>query len=227
MKSKITFLFIFAIAIASCKKTTNVDVSINNSGKLSYKLLDDAGKGLPNVKVQLYDNINVYYNTPVLLETRTTDQNGIIDFGELNPSTYQLVPDSPQVNKVKYHFSEYVQVTAGSTKQKDTKVSDYSGTLNIIARSYYPGNTPLRNLGVLLVPYSKYNYSNNLSSNISNADFKGVTDNNGLISFKIPSTTSYSILLYNTSTNAYINAFSSFTVEKDANYNLPVVWYYN
>lgn len=225
MKSKITFLFIFAIAIASCKKTTNVDVSISNSGKLSYKLLDDAGKGLPNVKVKLYDNPNSYYNIPVLLETRTTDQNGIIDFGELNPATYQLVPDSPQVNNIKYNFNEYVQVTAGSTKQKDTKVSDYSGTLNIIARSYYPENTPLKNLGVILVPYSKYNYSNSLNTNITYAEFKGVTDNNGAVSFKIPSTTGYSILLYNTSTNAYITAFNSFTVEKDANFNLPVVWY--
>jgi len=224
MKSKITFLLILAIFAASCKKTTDVNVTVSTSGKLTYKLVDDGGKGIPNVKVSLFDNINSYYNTSVLLDTRSTDQNGVADFGDLNPSTYLVVPDSPMVNNIKYFFREYVQVITGNTKQRDVKVSDFSATLNLNVKLYSTG-LALKNAGVLLIPSNKFVYSTSIANLSGIAEFKGVTTDNGAATFKVPSTKAYTIVIYNMSTNIVSTTYTYFSLDKGATVNLSMITY--
>ena len=187
----------------SCKKTTNVDVELSTSGKLTYKLTDDAGKGLPNVAVSLFDRQG-YYNSDVLLDKQVTDANGQVDFGDLNPSNYMLVADSAKVNNVSYNVQEWVQVITGSVKEKATKVTDFSGTLTVRVYSNN-NNQPLKNIGILIIPSNKYNYSSPTSSHLKNADFSGLTNDAGLATFKIPSNKDYTVYLYNTVTNAQYN----------------------
>ena len=195
-------LFILLIAVlASCKKTTNVDISLSTSGKLTYKLLDDAGKGMPNVAVSLFDNLNNSSNTTILLDKRLTDEKGIADFGDLNPHNYLVVPDSPMVNNVKYNIPEYIQVLTGVTKNKEVKVSAYSGTFNISVMSYSTG-LPLKNIGILVIPTNKFNYDS-ATSDPNVADYKGVSNDAGLASFKVPSQKEYCVFLYNLTTKAF------------------------
>jgi len=220
MKSKLTFLILLTAAITSCKKTTNVDVTLNTSGKLTYRLLDDSGKGLPNVKLSLYDRQDLYYsNTNVLLDARVTDANGQVDFGDLNPRNYQVISDSAKVNNITYVVQEYVQVTTGSVKNKETKVTDHSGTVTITIKSYN-NNQSLKNIGVMIIPTNRYNYNNNTAANLKIADFTGVTNDLGVASFKIPAVKQYSVYLYNTVTNAsYGTYYNGITVQKDGVFN--------
>lgn len=215
MKSKLTFLILFLAVFASCKKTTNVDVNVSTSGKLTYKLTDDAGKGLPDVKVSLFDRQSIYSNTTILLDTRLTDPNGQVDFGDLNPNNYLLVADSPKVNNVTYMVQEYVQVITGAVKHKESKVTDYSGTFTITVKSYN-NNQPLKYIGVVMIPSIKFNYYATTAAHLKVADFSGATNDAGLITFKIPSNKQYGVYLYNTVTNASYNYNSNVSVGKDA-----------
>ncbi|NQX39237.1 hypothetical protein SAMN05421820_102393 [Pedobacter steynii] len=219
MKSKFTLLILLLAIFASCKKTTNVDVKLSTSGKLSYRLTDDAGKGLPNVKVSLFDRQDNYSNTNILLDTRLTDPNGLADFGDLNPNNYLLVADSPKVNNIAYFIQEYVQVITGAVKQKEVKVTDHSGTFNIVVKSYNNPNQPLKNIGVMMIPSAKFNYSLSTVANLKVADASGLTNADGLVTFKVPSNKQYTIYLYNSVTNAVFNYNGNLLVQKGATYS--------
>ena len=217
MKSKLTFLILLLAVFASCKKTTNVDVHLSTSGKLTYKLNDDGGKGLPNVKISLYDRQDNYYNT-ALIDERLTDANGQVDFGDLNPHTYLIVADSTKVNNVTYFVQEYVQVITGSVKKKEVKVTDFSGTFTIAIKSYN-NNQPLRNIGVLLIPSTKFSSSYSTITNLKIADFSGITDESGLSTFRVPSNKQYVVYTYNIATNASYNSTGIFSVLKGTTYS--------
>lgn len=223
MKSKLTFLILLLAVFASCKKTTNVDVELSTSGKLTYKLTDDAGKGLPNVKVSLFDRLD-YSNNTILLDARLTDPNGQVDFGDLNPSNYLLVADSAKVNNIAYIVQEYVQVITGAVKHKESKVTDFSGTFTITVKSYN-NNQPLKNIGVIMIPSNKFNYSSTTAAHLKVADFSGATNDAGLITFKIPSNKQYSVYFYNTVTNASYNYYTNVSVQKDATVNYAMNLY--
>jgi len=220
MKSKFTLFILLLSVFASCKKTNNVDVTVSTSGKLSYKLLDDSGKGIPNVKVSIFDTPDNYYsNAKILLDTRLTDQNGLADFGDLNPRSYLIVLDSPMVKNIKYNIQEYVQVITGKTKEKEIKVPDYSGTMNFKVTAPYNNNQPQRNIGLLLIPAYKYGYNLTIDAYLRLAEFKGVTNDTGMISFKVPSNKDYYVLAYNITTNQVYGAGSYPPVQKDGTVN--------
>jgi len=224
MKFKATLSILLLAALTSCKKTTNVDLSLSTSGKLTYRLLDDAGKGLPNVKVSLYDNGDLNLNIRVLLDEQRTDQNGQVDFGDLNPQNYFVVPDSPVVNNIQYNVQEYVQVLTGKTKNKEIKVSDFSGTMKFKVYNYAT-NRAQPNAGVVLIPGQKYSYFLTPADFSSVAEFKGLTDANGDISFKVPCDKAYIVIVYNTTTNKTYYNGGSFVVQKNRNYNQTLSFY--
>jgi len=190
------FMLLIAAIFVSCKKTTNVDVSLSNSGTLSYKLTDDVGKGIPNVKLSLYDRFDGHSNYSVIIDQRLTDQNGIVDFGELNPRTYSVGIDSMKVKNVTYTFQEFIQVVSGKSKSRDLKVTDLTGTLKVSIKSSNT-NQPLKNVGVLIIPQAKYNYDGNTAKYLSIADFKGVTNEAGQATFQIPANIETIVYVYN------------------------------
>lgn len=214
MKFKVTLSILLLAALTACKKTTNVDISLSTSGKLTYRLLDDAGKGLPNVKVSLYDNPDYNQVGKILLDQQTTDQNGQVDFGDLNPRTYLVIPDSPMVNKIQYNVQDYIQVLTGKTKNKEVKVSDFSGTIKLKIYNYNL-NRVQANVGVLLIPGQKYYYQQTVPYYINLADFKGTTNANGEISFKVPSDKSYIVYLYEVATNKVYASGGYVNVQRD------------
>ncbi|WP_037498411.1 hypothetical protein [Sphingobacterium deserti] len=223
MKSKLTlFILIFGI-LTACEKTTNVDVVVSTSGKLSYKLVDDSGKGVPDVKVSLYDLLGTYPAYQVLLDQRTTDAAGVVDFGDLNPKTYFLRADSAIVNNVGYMVQQHVQVITGDGKQKETKVTDFSGTLTVTAQSY--NNQRLRNIGVAVVPANRFDYSANTTYFIRVAEFKGLTDAAGTLRLQIPSDKEYVLYFYNSVTNAAYNNYQHVSVQKGQTVNYTTYIY--
>lgn len=226
MKLNFTLLILILAVATSCKKTSNVDLTLSTSGKLTYKMLDDAGKGLPNVKVSLFDYVNDFGTSTILLDTRFTDQNGLVDFGDLNPKTYLVVPDSPMVNNVKYVPKEFIQVVTGKTKDKVLKVSEYSGTYNFTVKNSNNGNFPAKNIGILMIPSNRFSYGSSASPYLNVADFKGTSNDLGQVSFKVPSNKLYTVFLYNTITNNSLGTMNNYMIEKNATVNMPLYVYY-
>ena len=226
MKSKLTLLILFVAVLSSCKKTTNVDVRLSTSGTLTVKLIDDAGKGLPNVKVSLFDDQKDNYNNlnRILLDAQSTDSNGQVDFGDLNPDNYLIVADSVKVNKVNYNIQEYVQVIVGNAKHKEVKVTDYSGTFSMTITPYIT-DKPLKNVGVILVPLDWFSFYASTATQLKHSEFSGVIDQNGFIKFKIPSDKSYGVYVYNTITNSSYNYGNNVSVPKDVTVNLEMTIY--
>lgn len=224
MKLKLAYLMLLSVAFVSCKKTTEVELSLSNSGKLTYKLTDENGKGLSNVKVSLFDHLDSYYaSNSILIDERRTDGNGQVDFGDLNPKSYLIVADSAKANNVNYIVRDYVQVTTGITKNKETKVTDFSGTLVVKVTSYYT-NQPAKNIGVLIIPTSNYEYEQYISKSLATAEFKGVTGDNGIATFKIASGKDYVVCLYNTTTFSILN-WGTTSIQKGVTMNYSVGFY--
>lgn len=215
MKSKLSLLILLLTIFTSCKKTNDIDNTVSVTGKLTYKLLDDAGKGLPNVKIRLRD-----YDQ-LLLDTRITDKNGLVDFGELNTGNYFVFPESPVVNNVEYLIQDYIQLVPGETKNKEVKVSDYSGKFNFVIKAYNHNNMPVENIGLLLIPLSKFVYDP-LSTYFDVADYKGVSNANGLVSFKAASDIDYIAYLYNIKTNISYGRYHNIIVRKNQTVNMPL-----
>ncbi|GAA4206606.1 hypothetical protein GCM10022289_27820 [Pedobacter jeongneungensis] len=231
MKCKIMALLGLFILALSCKKITNVKlVDGVNSGKLSYKLVDDAGKGLAGIKVSLYDaqiSLNTSYPTPnALISTISTDQDGVANFSELLPKNYLVTADTAIVNQLRYRINEFVQVVANTDKKKSTKVSDFSGVLNLTLISTSDYRTPLRNVGVVAYPVNdiKLN-SGNVAEIISSSALKGVTDANGFVSFRLPSNINFDFIVYNLTNRNLGYGYGSYSVAKDIKSNTTLYSY--
>lgn len=221
MKCKIMVLFGLFILALSCKKITNVKlVDGVNSGKLSYKLVDDAGKGLAGIKVSLYDaqmSLNTSYPAPnALIGTITTDQDGVAYFSDLLPKNYLVTADTVIVNSLRYRTNEFVQVVAETDKKKNTKVSDFSGFLNLTLISNIDYRTPLKNVGVVAYPVNdiKLN-SGNIFDVINSSTLKGITDANGFVSFRVPSDMTFDFIVYNLTNRNLGYGYGSYSVAKD------------
>jgi len=191
MKYKFILLALSILAV-SCEKITNVTlVDGAHTGTLSYKLSDDAGKGLIGVKVSVY--VTPAYTFPTFPDPDTfvrsvrTDQDGVANFSELPSMNYLVIADSAMLNGARYRTNEYVQIVAGKEKSKTVNVTDFAGILSIRVLSNRDYSTPLKNVGVVAFAFDQGRpNSATVRDFITNATFKGVTDQNGYVSIKVP-----------------------------------------
>lgn len=198
MKSKLPFLILFLAVLTSCKKIVNIEVTVPLAEKFTYKLLDDAGKGLSNVKVSIFEYSS--NENRALLYEGFTDKNGIADFGKINSGFYFIKADSPEVNNVKYPVQQNIQLFSDKPNHKEVKVSDFSATFNFTVVDYSHYDLPI-NIGMLMIPKNKFKYGLPTTSYFDVADYKGACDDKGFISFQVPSNKDYISYLYNITTN--------------------------
>lgn len=193
-----------------------------NSGKLVYRLIDDTGKGLPDVAVSLfaYEGVSPRYEYRVLLDKQLTDINGQIEFGDLIPAGYRILVDSAKINNVSYQIQEIVQVPAAAITHQETKVSDFSGTLSLSVHSYND-EKPMEGVGMILIPLNRIYKDETTPVYLKMADFKGTTDGLGFAKFRIPCYRQYMIHLYNLATHAAYKKHNPdvLFLEKDAEVN--------
>lgn len=221
MKFRIILLFGLSVLMLSCKKITNVTlVDSPSTGKLSYKLNDDQGIGLAGVKVSLYDteaDLNTSFPNPnTSVATVLTDQTGIAHFSDLLPKNYLVITDSPTVNKVKYRTDEFVQIVAGQEKEKILKVSEFSGFFNVRLISNNDYRTPLKNLGVAVRPINSVQpNSDNIADIAEGLTLKGVTDENGFVSIKVPSNINFDFIVYHLVHRNLGWGYGNYSVGKD------------
>lgn len=214
-------LLLFATVVISCEKATNVRlVEGEGSGKLSYRLVDGSGAGLPGIRVGVYKiqhhSGGTYFDPSSLLDTMRTDKDGMAVFPMLGPANYLVVPDSPKVNNVLYNIREFVQVVAGKEKKKVTKVPDFSGTLKVFLKSSLDYITPIRGMGIALIPYNPLIVRpNNLKELLDGATIRGVTDQEGIASIRIPADISYRVLIYGLYNKTIIYGSDECRTQKD------------
>ena len=219
MKSKIILFVLLMVLVASCKKKDPDPIpepkpdpgSTKTLGSLVYKIVDDQGKGMRGIIVTMYrDDFKTF------MQNRTTDENGLVNFGVLDPVGYAIAIDSPTVNNIKYSPRERVKIVAGKDTKRELKVSDFSGThtINVISDDI---NADAKDINVFLIPPNKYPYLT-LTSVQKLAEFNSTTNSQGSVSFKIPSNKSYRVILYNTATKKILNDYGNeeFTVGKDS-----------
>ena len=214
-------LVFLACIVVSCEKITNAKlVNSATTGKLSYKIVDDEGKGLSAVRVSVYKYISnsegINFDSSTLIDTVRTDENGVAMFSELFPENYLLVTDSPMVNKVKYNTREFVQVVAGLEKEKVTKASEFSGSLRIVLTSNLDYRTLLSNTGVAAIPYDTQYISSDVKGYAERAVITGITNDQGLVVLKIPSNVPYYIMVYRLDKGIIDYWFDSYMLEKGA-----------
>ncbi|WP_342332442.1 hypothetical protein [Pedobacter sp. FW305-3-2-15-E-R2A2] len=220
-KYKLMLLLVFATVAISCEKVTNVRlVEGESSGKMSYRLVDDSGAGLPGIRVGVYKirshSSDTYFDPSSLLDSVRTDKDGVAVFPMLAPANYLVVPDSPKLNNVLYNISEFVQVVAGKEKKKITKISDFSGVLRVTLKSSLDYITPIRSMGIALIPYNPLIVRpNNLKELLDGATIKGVTNHEGFVSIKIPADISYRVLIYGLYNKTIIYGSDEYRVQKD------------
>lgn len=232
MKCKIILLLgIFVFTTLSCKKITNMNlIDGENTGKLTYKLADDSGTGLAGIKVSIYDT--KYNNDPSLpnphdfiTETRT-DQDGIAYFSDLIPKNYLVIADAAIINSIQYRTEDYVQIVAEIEKKKTVKVTEFSGFLNISLINNNDLWGPLKNIEIVAYPINNGRpTADKVKAFIKNSKLKGLTDNNGFLSIKVPSNINYYFLLYNPVNDSFIYRDIISSVEKAGKFNITLYAY--
>ena len=119
MKNSFKYLFFLVLIISfiSCDKNDDLTVYLKTSGRLTAKLVDNTGTTLSNTSVKLYEYYNNNYgSSSLMLEELKTNSKGIVDFGDLNASTYTLVVDGTNVAGIMYFPVKTIQVVSASDK---------------------------------------------------------------------------------------------------------------
>lgn len=220
MKYKFILLLALSVLTVSCEKITNVTlVDSAHTGTLSYKLSDDAGKGLTGVKVSIYET--AAYTFPMFPDPSTfissvrTNQEGVAYFADLPAKNYLVIADSAMMGSARYRTDEYVQVVAGTEKKKSVKVTDFSGIFSIRVVSNRNYSTPLQNIGVVAFAIEQGRPTTaTVKDFVKNAIFKGVTDQNGYVSIKVPYGERFDFIVHESNGNLGYG-YGNYSVEKD------------
>jgi hypothetical protein len=201
MKTKILMLVLLCVVTTSCKKVTNVEVVAPvDTGSLKYQLTDGSGKGLANIKVHAYrarqfDN-HYYIEEGDYSDTARTNSQGIASFASLKPDTYVIKSNNIPLDRIHYNTTEYVQIVAGLEKSAITKVTDFSGLVNMKLITDMTPDSKLPGCGVALVENPPAPWGEDLRKALDAAVVKGISDSNGRISLKIPSDVTYYTILF-------------------------------
>lgn len=229
MKFNIVILFVLLTTMVSCKDVVNVNIVDEEiTGKLSYKLIDDEGKGFSGVKVKLYNMKHESSpDAPIvdrLVAVAYTNQDGLVYFEELIPDIYSFTADSAMLNGVRYRLKDYAQIVGGVERKKIAKVSDFSGVFNI----HVEGNGKVgKNLGVAAFPANTIPMdADNLTEFIKKAKFKGVTDENGKLSIRLPSDIDVEFVVYDLTYTYIGRRITYYTVKKDGRYSVALDYFH-
>lgn len=202
MTYKIISLVAFSFLLFACKKTTNVNlVDSPDTGQLKYKIVDYAGLGVPEVTVLLYKAdhlLHINFLNPERAAARLkTDQNGVAAFSDLSPDNYLIIADSAMSNRMTYKIREHIQVVAGIVKEKETKASDFSASLNLTIISKRDHRTPVNNFRIAAVTADPATFTGDLNELVNNSAVRGITNAQGFVTLKIPSEITCFLVFYN------------------------------
>lgn len=230
MKHTHVLALLFVVALISCQKAEypdNLTVLINESGTLSFNVLDNENVGIENAHIRVYS-----HSSGITLIEDSTDASGIFNSGSLLQGEYSCYV-SAKKNGLTYTENWGFQIIAGETKSIEVKPYLNVGDVELSIIDYYSFDS----IPFLKVALLNDYYNNNeidFDNVISESLFLGETNIEGKVVFKdIPAGESYHVFLYYDNTNyefpsngsyvyAYKNEFKKYTIRTDLNpFELP------
>jgi len=150
---KLTSLFVMIslLFLYSCEKNDDITVSINESGSLEMKIVDNEKNPIENAEVQLYD-----LETKAILLEETTDGTGIIKMDKILQGSYSSFIKVKKEGKI-YTLQSYFQIFTNDHKAVEYNPFANSGKVKISVTSSIPVQDFTKYM-VALVPY-EYPYS--------------------------------------------------------------------
>ena len=117
---KIFFAFLaLSFLFVSCKEET---VILNQSGSLTFKVVDPEGKPVADARIMLF--FDDYYYDEIMFDEKT-NASGLCATGKLLQGTYYCEVEVTIEGKY-YYIEKMVQVIAGKDKKVELKLIPYN-----------------------------------------------------------------------------------------------------
>jgi hypothetical protein len=208
----LTLFILSVILFTTCQKSNDLTVTLKQSGILKIQLTDKNNNPLVGNKVKLYTNFAYslsgnQQSYDLLYDTKTTDANGSVDFGELNQGIYVVVSEKVKVGNISYNVMKPVQLVTGNSNSLAINPEDYVGKITLkvyMSDNYSSGSySPVSNANVVLVNYDDFVDSMTHQEILAKAAVTGQTDTHGKVVFeKAPANFDYKAYVYYTDTTA-------------------------
>jgi hypothetical protein len=200
-----------ALIFSSCgKKEMDITMNMVDKGNLNIAVQNDAGTGIADLEVKLYDAYTDYE-----IESKATNASGNVDFSPLLSGPYYVYIPKVNVNDVNYQVYQPVQVINNENKSYTIKPTEYSGSVIISVRD---NNTtiPIEGINVGVFRYDDYNslFSNEFSAFDGIVLKRGVTDANGKTTITGLPLDEYGIFVYVDDTDWNYDNYSFYINEK-------------
>ena len=200
---KLTILLLMAVVMISCEENKDLNVTLNESGTLKVKVLDEAGEGIGDAKVEVSTVIGA--SGQVVFED-STNSSGVCETGKLLQDEY-VCRVTAQVDKRVYRTEAYTQVIAGENKTVEAYPIANSG--KITATVVNMEEEPLEDVNVAVLPF--YHEANlTYEEMVEKRWYNSSTDANGDVTFtKVPAFEQYG------------RSYSFFVYYDEENYDYP------
>lgn len=203
MKTKnIILLITILISLLSCSDETEYTVILKESGSLEVQLMQNE---IPIANETIYLIPQTYdyndYKSPIdqyAVDYIETDENGNVDFGEVNAGNYFIATNGIEINNKTYFPVRILQIISGNSKSVTIDAIDYVGSihLTITEYDYEYGYTPLSGVKVAIITEDDYYNANNFDEWMENIIEEKTTDSNGEVSYTLPSGQRYYAIMY-------------------------------
>lgn len=206
MKKVLLFILVATVGLTTACKDEDLTVTLIENGNLQLTLVDNNANFIADAKVTLYQESSE-------LDELTTTDNGLADFGKLNVGSYTAVVEAT-VNGKEYTFNKGMQVVAGATKQYETNVESYVGSISLQFRNSSTGaKAEVGGLKTALIRINDAYYdASTLDDYLSIALETQTSDNSGKVLYEEVPEGYYQIMYHN---DEDVISSSTFTVTKD------------
>jgi hypothetical protein len=191
-KSNIIVLFSLGVLLFTGCQKKELDITLNQvvDGNLSLTVVNDAGTGIPDLNVKIYEA-----GSNSTLEEQLTDANGKVTFNNLLMGTYDAVIDEVVIGNMTYTVIQPLQVINGVTKEFKIVPSEYSGSATITIQDSWTSD-PIAGIHVVLFNSNDITGSENFQDILDLAVKSGVTDVDGKVEFDNLAFSYYGIMIY-------------------------------
>lgn len=189
-KINLAFLLLVSLFLSSCAED-DITVTINESGSLEIKLVDDEKKPLNGVELSLKE-----MSSGSVIYSETLDDSGVLKIDKVLQGSYLCSVRVMREGKEYTTFS-YFQIIAKDHKQIEINPFSNSGKLsvNVTAQGTVRDFTKYT---AILLPYDQ-SYGVSYEQAKAYAYYIGNLDADGKIDFAaVPANKNYSLLIYNT-----------------------------
>jgi len=234
MKTKNLLLtLLVAIFLWSCSDDSDMTVILKEAGKLKVEFTQN---GAPLIGTMVYlipemnggeDKGNSYIEYAI--DFKETDEDGIVDFGEVNVGNYYVITEGVVVGSMTYNPVRIVQVVSDTKKEYTVEVLDYKGTITLTVFTYdeYYELVPTSGIKVAILPQEDVIYP--YEDAIDFAFAEKTTNSDGIVTFELPSGYYYDAIIYTTDSYGVIEDIDNYSItylETGYEYSINIHFYY-